>query len=102
MVPDKGGSPTMSYSPIEIIAVPWGIATIVYLGLFLIRSIVGMKEEDNLYLSAGESRLAEEQRGVMKGIMKWENVTHKAGYVALAMTIILAVTWGVSVFRVLF
>ena len=51
-------------SPIEIVAAIWGVVTLAYFALFLYRSVVGMKEEDTLYLSVGEERLAAEQRAM--------------------------------------
>lgn len=92
----------MSYSPLEIVAILWGVVTVVYLVLFLIRSVVGMHEEDTLYLSAGESKMASDQREVNKKIGKCDNATHKMGWAALVMTVALAAMWGVSVFRELF
>jgi hypothetical protein len=89
----------MSLSPIEIVAVLWGIVTVLYFVLFLYRSIVGMKEEDTLYLSAGESRMEAEQREVMKQINKLDAYSHKLGYASLAMTLILAGMWIYSVAR---
>ena len=89
----------MSLTPIEIVAVIWGIVTIAYFALFLCGSIVGMKEEDTLYLSAGEARLEAEQRPVMKQITKLDSYSHKIGYAALAMTVILAGMWIYSVAR---
>jgi len=89
----------MSSSPIEIVAAVWGAVVIVYLALFLFRSVVGMKEEDTLYLSVGEERMAAEQREIMKRITKLDSYTHKAGYAALAMTVILAGMWIYSVAR---
>jgi hypothetical protein len=86
-------------SPIEIVAAVWGAVTIVYLALFLFRSVVGMKEENNVYLSVGEEKLAAEQREVMKRITKLESYTHKVGYAALAMTVVLAGMWVYSVAR---
>lgn len=90
------------YSALQITLAIWGVVTIIYAVLFLYRSIVGMKEEDNLYLSAGESRMAAEQREIMKHINKLEPVTRGFGWAALAMTVVLAGMWGYSVFRVLF
>ena len=87
----------MSLSPIEIVAVIWGITVVVYFTLFLYRSIIGMHEEDTLYLSAGEARLAEEQRVVMKQITRLDGYSRKIGMVALAMTAVVAVMWVYSV-----
>jgi hypothetical protein len=91
-----------AYSPLQIVLVIWAVVTIIYAVLFLYRSIVGMKEEDNLYLSAGESRMAAEQREIMKHINKLEPLTRGFGWGALGMTVVLGGMWGYSVFRVLF
>ena len=89
----------MLSSPIEIVAALWGAVVIVYLGLFLFRSVIGMKEEDTLYLSVGEERMAAEQRVIMKRILKLDSYSHKIGYAALAMTVLLAGMWVYSVAR---
>lgn len=92
----------MSLSPLEIVALIWGVVVVLYFVFFLYRSIVGLHEEDNLYLSAGEARLEAEQRQVMKQITRLDTYSHKLGWIALAMTVILAVMWGYSVARNLF
>ena len=89
----------MSSSPIEIVTAVWGAAVIVYLALFLFRSVVGMKEEDTLYLSVGEQRMAAEQREIMKRINKLDGYSRKIGYTALAMSVLLAGMWVYSVAR---
>jgi len=89
----------MPSSPIEIVAVIWGVVVILYLVLFFFRSLIGMKEEDTLYLSVGEERMAAEQREIMKRINRWDSYSHKLGYSALAMTVILAGMWIYSVVR---
>lgn len=89
----------MLSSPIEIVAALWGAVVIVYLGLFLFRSVIGMKEEDTLYLSVGEERMAAEQRVIMKRILKLDSYSHKIGYAALGMTVLLAGMWVYSVAR---
>jgi len=78
------------------------MVTIAYFALFLFRSVVGMKEEDTLYLSVGEERLAAEQREVMKRIYKLDRYSKKIGYAALTMTIVLAGMWVFNVARELF
>jgi ABC-type Fe3+ transport system permease subunit len=92
----------MSLSSLEIVALLWGVVVVLYFVFFLYRSIIGLHEEDNLYLSAGEARMEAEQRQVMKQITRLDAYSHKIGIVALAMTVILAVMWGYSVARNLF
>jgi hypothetical protein len=89
----------LQFSPIEIVAICWGIATASYLALFLYRSIIGLHEEDTLYLSAGEAKLEAEQREVMKRINKLDSLSHGIGYAALALTVVLAGMWVYSVAR---
>ena len=89
----------MLSSPIEIVAAIWGAVVVVYLALFLFRSVIGMKEEDTLYLSVGEQRMAAEQREIMKRITKLDGYSHKIGYAALAMSVLLAGMWVYSVAR---
>ena len=89
----------MSLSSIEIVAIVWAIVTGLYLVLFLYRSIVGLKEEDTLYLSAGESKMEAQQREVMKQIVRLDGYSHRLGYAALALTVVLAGMWIYSVAR---
>ena len=91
----------MQLSPIEIVAICWGIVTALYFVLLLYRSIVGLHEEDTLYLSAGEAKLEAEQRELMKRITKLDSYSHGIGYTALALTAVLAGMWIYSVARVL-
>ena len=89
----------MLSSPIEIVGALWAAVVIVYLALFLFRSVIGMKEEDTLYLSVGEQRMAAEQREIMKRINKLDAYSRKIAYVALVMTVLLAGMWVYSVAR---
>lgn len=91
-----------SLTPLELTAIAWAIVAGIYLLLFLYRSIVGMKEEDTIYLSAGESRMADEQRDIMKRINKIEPFTKGFGWATLGMTVLIAGMWGYSVYRELF
>jgi hypothetical protein len=82
-----------SVSVLQIVIALWSAVTIIYLALFLYRSIVGMREEDTLFLSAGESRMAAEQVEVMKRINKVDSITRKFGFATLFMTIVLGGVW---------
>ena len=83
----------MQLSPVEIVALLWGVVTALYLALFLYRSIVGLHEEDTLYLSAGEAKMEAQQREVMKRINKLDTYSRSIGFTALALTVVLAGMW---------
>jgi hypothetical protein len=52
-------------STLEILLIVWAAVTVAFIGVLIYRSLVGMKEEDTLILSAAESKLAEEQREIL-------------------------------------
>ncbi len=52
-------------SALEILFVFWAVVTVAFVGLLIYRSLVGMKEEDTLILSAAEAKMEEEQRLIL-------------------------------------
>ena len=92
----------MPFSPMEIVATFWGIATALYLALLLYRSIVGLHEEDTLYLSVGEAKMEAEQREIMKRIHRLDAYSRGIGYTALALTAVLAGMWVYDAAKQLF
>lgn len=83
-----------SVSLVSVVTILWVVVTGLYLALFLYRSLVGMREEDTLYLSAGESRMAAEQHELMKRITKLDGYSRKLGWTALGLTVVLGIVWG--------
>lgn len=83
----------MPLSPMGIVGICWAVVTALYFGLLLYRSIVGLHEEDTLYLSAGEAKMEAEQREVMKRITKLDHYSRGIGFTSLALTLILAGMW---------
>jgi len=86
-------------SVLQVVAVLWGVVSGIYLLLFLVGSIVGLREEDTLYLSAGESKMAAEQRDIQKRVNKVAAYTHIFGWAALGLTVVLAGIWLFGVAR---
>ncbi len=91
-----------AYSPLQITIAIWAVVTIIYIALFLYRAIVGAKEEDSLFLSAGESHMAAEQRVIMQRVNKVEPATRAFGIATAVMTVIVMGMWAYSAFRELF
>jgi len=88
-----------AYSPLQVVIGLWAFVTIVYIALFLYRAIVGAKEEDSLFISAGEAHMAEEQRQIMVRVNQVEPATRAFGIATAVMTVVVIGAWGYSVFR---
>jgi len=89
-------------TPLQVTIAIWALVTIIYIALFVYRAIVGAKEEDSLFLSAGESHMAAEQRQIMARINKVEPATRAFGIATAVMTVVLMGVWAYSAFRELF
>jgi len=86
-------------SPLGIVLSIWAVVVGIYIVLLFIGSLVGLREEDTLYLSAGEAKLAAEQRQVQNRIDKLAPYKRGFGYGSLAMTVVLAAVWIGGVVR---
>ncbi len=86
-------------SPLLLILVVWGLVVLTYGVLLFIGSLVGLREEDTLYLSAGEARMEAEQREIQRRISRIDPYKHWFGLASLAMTVLLAAVWSYSVVR---
>ncbi len=84
-------------SPLMIILTIWAVIVAGYIVLLFVSSFVGLREEDTLYLSAGETNLAAEQQQVQKRIARLAPLKRGFAYGSLAMTVVLAGAWIVSV-----
>ena len=87
------------FSPLQIVAGLWGVVTAVWLVLMVYRSFIGMREEDTIYLSAGEARMEAEQRAIQARLHKVAPYTRGLGYGSLALAIVCAGIWGYGVLR---
>jgi uncharacterized membrane protein YhfC len=52
-------------SALEILLILWAVVTVAFVALLMYRSLVGMKEEDTLILSAAETKMEQEQRLIL-------------------------------------
>jgi hypothetical protein len=83
--------PTLSL--LTVLTIAWAAVTIIFLSLLLYRSLVGMKEEDVLVLSAGESKLEEEQREIQRRLHHIQPYLRGFGWTSLALLLALAGIW---------
>lgn len=46
----------------NVLTISWGSVTVILVGLLIYRALIGMREEDQLFLASGEEHQAEEQQ----------------------------------------
>lgn len=80
-------------SLLTIVTIAWAAVTIIFLSLWLYRSLVGMKEEDTLILSAAESKLEEEQREIQNRLHQIQPYLRGFGWTSAALLTLLGGIW---------
>ncbi|MFN0169202.1 MAG: hypothetical protein ACKV22_22490 [Bryobacteraceae bacterium] len=75
----------------------WGVVTGVLAVLLIYRSVVGMKEDDQLFLDAAESRFEEEQHAILA---KLDRIQPYVKGLGIASGGILAAMLGLVAYRV--
>ncbi len=83
--------PTMSL--LTILTIAWVAVTVVFLSLMFYRSLVGLKEEDVLVLSVGESKLEEEQNQVQSRLQHIKPYLLGFGWASAALLAVIAGIW---------
>ncbi len=83
--------PTLS--PLSILTVAWVAVTLVFLSLWFYRSLVGMKEEDTLVLSAAESKMEQEQKQIQSRLHHIQPYLRGFGWASLALLVAVAGVW---------
>jgi len=86
------------YGPLIVLAVVWAVITAVFVVLMIYRSLIGMHEDDQLFLEATESQMEREQRLVQAKIMRVTPFAKGFGFASLGL---LLVTCGLWVYQAL-
>ncbi len=80
-------------SALEILLILWAAVTVVFVGLLMYRSLVGMREEDTLILSAAEAKMEEEQRQILIRLGKIRPYLIGVGWLSAALLAAVLVLW---------
>jgi len=81
-------------TPLTAMLVVWGIVTCVFIVLMIYRSLIGMREEDQLYL--GSSVLAGQQKEIVAKLDRIAPYTKGFGWASTALLLLIA---GFSVYQ---
>jgi Tfp pilus assembly protein PilN len=80
----------MSLSPIVMLLIVWGAITLVLVVLLIYRSTLTMHEDDQLFLSEGESQLAQEQQELQKRMSKLQPFVRTCGALSALLLVVMA------------
>jgi hypothetical protein len=80
-------------SPLTISLIIWGLVTAIFAVLMMYRSLVTMREDDQLFLNSNDSKAAEEQREVQHRISTITPYTKGFGYASAGLAMVSAGLW---------
>ncbi len=85
-------------SPLEWLAIAWAAVTVVFVVLAIRRSLLSMKEDDQLFIDTANSGRAAEQNEIQEKLRKMAPLVK--GFGATSAALLLAIA-GVWVYRLL-
>src|SRR5262249_61776097 len=71
----------------------WGAITLVFLALLAYRALIGMKEDDQIFLDPAESSLELEQQEILKRIQRLTPYIRGFGVASAALLVVILGLW---------
>ena len=78
---------------LNILLVVWGVTTIALVGLLIYRSLLSMKEDDQLFLGEGERHLAAEQAAIVGRLQVVSRYSLMVGILSGVLLLAIAGMW---------
>lgn len=83
-------------SLLVVLLIVWAVVTSALILVWIYRSVVGMGEDDQLFLNSAQSQMAEEQREVMERLNR---MAPYMKFLGVASGVLLAVILGVWLYQ---
>lgn len=80
-------------SPLAWLSIAWAVITAVFLVLMLFKSLISMKEEDQLFLDPAESHLETAQREILTRLNRITPFTRAFGLASAGLLILMGSMW---------
>ena len=77
----------------NVLTVSWASVTVVLVGLLIYRSLIGMREEDQLFLASGEEHQGREQQVLQARIASVNKFAVWLGVLSAVLLIGVATVW---------
>jgi hypothetical protein len=78
---------------LNVLTLSWASVTVVLVGLLIYRALIGMREEDQLFLASGEEHLAREQQVLQARIGHVNKFAVWLGILSALLLIGMATMW---------
>ncbi|MFN8009393.1 MAG: hypothetical protein U0V70_20655 [Terriglobia bacterium] len=76
-----------------LLLILWGAITAAFIGLMIWKSLVGMREEDQIFLDDAEAGFAKEQREIIDKVRRITTYAKGFGFTSAGLLLIIAGIW---------
>ena len=83
----------------NVLTITWASVTVVLVGLLIYRALIGMREEDQLFLASGEEHIAREQQVLQARISSVNKFAVWLGVLSSLLLIGIATIWVLENFH---
>ena len=80
-------------SPVMIMLIVWGVITAVFVILMIYRSLLSMREEDQLFLDPAEAKQEAEQREIITRVQRITPYAKGFGLASLSLLVVTGALW---------
>jgi Tfp pilus assembly protein PilN len=77
----------------NVLGVAWAAVTVILVGLLIYRALIGMREDDQLFLASGQEHIAREQQAIQARISKVNRFAVWLGALSAMLLIGIAAAW---------
>ena len=86
-------------TPLTLLLIFWGVITAVFVGLMIWKSLVGMQEDDQIFLDDAEAGFAKDQREIVDKVKRITTYAKGFGFASAGLLLVIA---GIVVYRGLY
>jgi len=83
----------MNLSPLMILLILWGVVTVALIVLLIFRSILELKEEDQIFLDKAEDHIAREQKALVDRLIRLTKPITVLGVTSGVLLLAIAGLW---------
>jgi len=77
------------FTPVTLLLIIWGVITTVFVGLMIWKSLVGMQEDDQIFLDDAEAGFEKEQREVIDKVKRITTYAKGFGFASAGLLLVI-------------